>query len=147
VRRATAFAVLILLVPATGARAAVCLVSATPVAFGTYLPFSGAPTDSTGTVTVTCFGSATISIALSTGGSGSFSSRQMTNGGAHLLYQLYANTTHTTVWGDGTGGTVTVTDTLTGFSNRNYIAYGRIPTLQTVRPGSYADTITVTVSY
>lgn len=146
-RRAVALAALILLVPATGARAAICLVSATPVAFGTYLPFSGTPTDSTGTVTVSCFGSATISIALSTGGSGSYSSRQMTNGGARLLYQVYANATRTTIWGDGTAGTVTVTDTLTGFSSRNYIAYGRIPTFQPVRPGPYADTITVTVSY
>ena len=145
-RRAAGLAALMLIAP-TAAGAAVCGVSATPVAFGTYPPFSGTPTDSTGTVTVTCLGSATISIALSTGGSGSYATRYMNNGAVHLLYQLYSNAGRTTVWGNGTGGTVTVSDTLTGFASRNYTVYGRIPALQGVNPGAYADTITVTVSY
>ncbi len=145
-RRAVCFAVLVMIAPAA-ARAAVCGVSATPVALGTYLPFSGTPTDSTGTVTVTCIGTATIVIALSTGGSGSYTNRQMSNGAARLRYQLYANAARTTVWGNGSSGTVTVTDTLTGFARRNYTAYGRIPTPQGVTPGSYVDTITVTVTY
>jgi spore coat protein U-like protein len=146
VRRVVALAALILLAPAT-VRAAVCGVSATPVAFGTYPPFSGTPTDSTGSVTVTCIGTATISIALSTGGSGSYAARQMNNGGIHLLYQLYSTAGRTTIWGNGTGGTVTVSDTLVGFASRNYTVFGRIPTLQGVKPGAYVDTITVTVSY
>ena len=145
-RRRAGLAALILLAPIT-ARAAVCGVSATPVAFGTYPPFSGTPTDSTGTVTVTCIGTAAISIALSTGGSGSYASRQMSNGAVHLLYQLYSNAARTTIWGNGTGGTVTVSDTLVGFASRNYTVFGRIPTLQGVKPGAYVDTITVTVSY
>jgi spore coat protein U-like protein len=146
VRRAAGFAALILIAP-TAADAAICGVSATPVAFGTYLPFSGSPTDNTGTVTVTCFGSATISIELSTGSSGSYATRQMSNGAVNLHYQLYTNAARTTVWGNGSGGTSTVSDTLTGFASRNYTVFGRIPTLQGVKPGAYVDTITVTVSY
>ena len=145
-RAAAALAALLLLVPAS-APAATCGVSATPVAFGTYPPFSGTPTDSTGTVTVTCIGTANIVIELSTGGSGSYAARQMSNGGIHLLYQLYTNAARTTVWGNGTGGTTTVSDRLTGNSSGNYTVYGRIPAVQGVTPGAYVDTIMVTVSY
>jgi hypothetical protein len=50
--RAASLAVLLLLVPA--AAQAHCSVTATPVNFGIYLPFSATPTDSTGSVKVDC---------------------------------------------------------------------------------------------
>jgi spore coat protein U-like protein len=34
--------------------------------------------------------------------------RQMINAGTRLNYNLYTDSAQTTVWGDGTGGTVTV---------------------------------------
>jgi spore coat protein U-like protein len=143
VRRAAALAALLLIAPA--ARAA-CTVSATPVAFGAYSPFSGTPTDSTGTATVRCTPAANVVVALSTGGSGTFSPRQMSSGPSRLGYQLYSNAARTTVWGNGTGGTVTVAARVTG-AGRNFTAFGRIPALQGVAPGAYVDTITVTVTF
>ena len=52
-----------------------CTVSASGVGFGVYNPFSGSSLDSTGTVTVSCFGvlGGVFQVALSTGGSGTFS--------------------------------------------------------------------------
>jgi spore coat protein U-like protein len=144
VRRAAALAALLLIAPAA-ARAA-CTVSATPVAFGAYSPFSGTPTDSTGTATVRCTPAANVVVALSTGGSGTFSPRQMSSGPSRLGYQLYSNAARTTVWGNGTGGTVTVAARVTG-AGRNFTAFGRIPALQGVAPGAYVDTITVTVTF
>lgn len=136
-------AALVLIAPAT-ARAA-CTVSAAPVAFGAYPPFAAAPTDSTGTVTVHCTPAANVVIALSTGGSGTYSSRQMSHGAARLNYQLYSNAARTTVWGNGTGGTVTVSARVAG--NQRFTTFGQIPALQGVTPGAYLDTITVTVTF
>ena len=146
--------VLMLLIP-TAARCqlATCTVSATAVSFGSYSPFSSQATTSTGTVTVRC-GALRISsytITLSTGLSGTFSNRTMSSGSARLSYQLYLNSTDTSVWGNGTDGTSTRRQP--GFpvlwgALKNYTVYGKIPASQTTAPpGSYTDSITVTVTY
>lgn len=157
VRRRLFLAVLVLFLPAV-AHAATCTVSATAISFGTYIPSNASPTDITGSVTVTCSSTTnqTVSyqIALNPGvnSGSSFSNRRMTNGATFLSYQLYTNSTRTTVWGDGTGGTSTVAG---GFrcnrctnTKRNYTDYGRLPGLQwSAAPGLYSDTITTTVTF
>ena len=63
-----------------------CTISATSVNFGSYNVFTGSPTDSTGTVTVNCNGSAhNIIVTLSQGASATFNPRTMTNGGGTLI--------------------------------------------------------------
>jgi len=133
-----------------------CTTSASGVAFGSYAPFSASPTDSAGTVTVTCTPFlvgllVSYTIALSTGNGGSYASRAMSNGLSPLQYQLYTDPARTTVWGDGSAGTATISDgytiALLAPVTRNYTVYGRIPALQPVSPGTYVDTIMVTVAY
>ena len=46
-------------------------------------------------------------VALSTGGSGSYATRKMSNGTDTLSYNLYTDAGHTIIWGDGSGGTST----------------------------------------
>lgn len=138
-------------------------ISATGVAFGGYNVMSAAATSGTGTITVsaTCT-HATVpftvsySIALSTGGSGSFTLRDMTAGSSKLQYNMYTSAALATLWGDGTAGTQQVSDTLFGTCNKsgnncsgsqNDVVYGIIPAMQNVAAGNYADTITVTVSF
>jgi spore coat protein U-like protein len=71
----------------------------------------------------------------------------MTSGSNSLTYGLYTNAARTTVWGDGTGSTATVTNTGSG-SAQNFTVYGRIPAGQTSTPaGIYADTVSVTITY
>lgn len=150
----------ILLLLPSAADADTCTVSASGVAFGSYSIFSTAPTNSTGTVTLTCKGnsrtSTPFSIALNAGlyGGGSFSNRRMISGTSYLAYQLYVNAGHSQVWGDGTGGTSTVSGTCTDNAatkarqcSVTSTVYGQIPALQTPVPGSYSDTVTVTVTY
>jgi spore coat protein U-like protein len=72
--------------------------------------------------------------------------------GTHpLSYNLYLNTAHTQIWGDGTRGTSTISTTLTVTRRRpaqaRQTVYGMIPSGQDVAAGSYSDTIVVTVSY
>jgi spore coat protein U-like protein len=144
------------------AGAAVCTVLATPHAFGNYTSPGGAQTDSTSTVTVTCTPdlillacSTSYSIALSAGTSASYNPRQLASGANRLDYNLYTSASRSTVWGDGSGGSSTVSGTintsilsllcLAGINN--HTVYGRIPAAQNVAPGIYADTITVTVTF
>lgn len=127
-----------------------CVVSTTPIAFGNVDVTSGANVDGTGGLSVTCTsGTAWAASADAGAGTGaSLATRQMAFGANLLNYALYTDTTRTTVWGDGVGGT---TGTFTGTGNGSAQAstiYGRVPSGQTSLPaGAYADTVAVTVTY
>lgn len=128
---------------------AACNVSATNVAFGTYNPFSGTALDSTGTVTVDCdlLTLTPYTVSLSTGGSGTYTPRTMDSGGNKLQYNLYTDLTRTTIWGNGSGGTGTVSGSALLGTPQNHTVYGRIPASQNPVVGSYTDAITVTVTF
>jgi spore coat protein U-like protein len=131
-----------------------CTASATGVDFGNYNPTNSSPTDATGNVHVFCTVLlvsvlAQTNISLSTGG-GTYADRKMSSGAELLSYNLYKEATHTTVWGDGTGGTGIWTDNtliLVLGTSIDHTIYGSIPAGQYVAAGSYSDTITVTVEY
>jgi spore coat protein U-like protein len=128
--------------------AAGCSAGTAPVAFGNYSPTSGATLAGTGSITVTCdsSGNGTVILALSKGGGTSFATRRMASGANLLSYNLYTSAAHTTIFGDGSSGTATVT-----FQGANKTTvttvYGLIPASQNVRAGAYADTIVVTVNF
>jgi spore coat protein U-like protein len=132
-----------------------CTVATTAVAFGNYNPISAVATTATGNVAVTCNALVlfTVSyvISMNAGNSGSFiPTRFMNLLGVHLNYNLYTTASNTSVWGDGTAGTSTVSDAYTAIllpSIRNYTVYGLLPALQAVGAGTYTDTVTVTVTY
>ncbi len=123
--------------------AAICTVSTSGIAFGGYDPFVSQHVDSVATIGVSCDTTTSYSIALSTG-SGTYDSRVMTSGIHHLLYNLYTDATLTTVWGDGTGQSATVSDMQ---SIANHTVYGRIPALQDAYVGVYSDTIVITLTF
>lgn len=150
----TALAILLLLLALSDKPCwAACSVSTSNVAFGNY---SGTQTDSNGTVSVTCstFMMATFNytITIATGLSNSFNPRQMANGSNRLNYNLYTDSTRITVWGNGTNGTATVSDSITVMfmmqATKDYPVYSRIPSGQGPLPGSYSDPgIFVTITY
>jgi len=121
-----------------------CLVSATPLAFGNY---SGAQTDATSTVSVTCTNTTPYNVGLDAGLStgATVTTRAMQNGSNTLGYALYSDSARTVNWGN-TPGTDTVAGTGTGLA-QTLTVYGRIPAGSLPAPGAYADTITVTVTY
>jgi spore coat protein U-like protein len=145
-----------LLGPATAlAQPARCNVQTQSVAFGSYDVFRTAPNDSVGAVLVSCGGPQGMPVAyeirLSGGLSGMAASRTMRSGdGWSLAYNLYADPARTVVWGDGSGGTRGLADgyLLIGPSiTRRYPVYGRQFPRQNVAPGTYTDTLVVTVEY
>lgn len=122
-------------------------VSATPLAFGSYNPIDTDATDEESIVSVTATVGTTYNIAIDAGhGSGATAAaRKLEAPGDDLTYSVYRNSARTEVWGNTFGN-----NTQAGVGNgtaQNITVYGRIPAQQSARPGSYQDTLTVTVSY
>jgi len=135
----------VLVLAAPVARSANCSVTTSGLNFGTYDVFSSLNDDITATITVNCTKNKSYSIALSSG-SGTFASRTLTGTGGVLRYNLFLDSTHLTIWGDGSSGTSTFSGMGTG-SNIGTPVYGRISARQNARVGSYSDLITVTVTF
>jgi spore coat protein U-like protein len=128
-----------------------CSVLSSNLAFGNYTPGAG-NIDSTSTVTVKCTKNTAYTVGLDKGTTtgGTITQRLMANGANTLQYNLYSDTTRATLWGDGVTGT-TEAGTGAGFATASALTvYGRLPdnaTNQNAVVGTYADTVTVTVTY
>ena len=130
-----------------------CSATATALAFGNYTPGAGALANNS-TISVKCTKNTPYTVALNAGSTtgGAFTQRLMLSGTTNTLqYNLYTTAGFATVFGDGTGATGTGTGTGAGVATANTLTvYGQLPdsaTNQAAIPGSYSDTITVTVSY
>jgi len=161
--RFAALTLLALLTPLAShpAQAAVlnCTISATSVAFGTYVPLQPSALIGTGTMTAICTVNShknTLTVDLSAGASGSFTTRTMTTTVGtttdSLNYNLYQDAANTVIWGDGTGGSQVDTVTITRHGNNNTIStnltvYGAVAPAQDPAAGIYTDSIIVTVNF
>jgi len=127
-----------------------CSATTTAVAFGNVNVLSGTNTDATGGFSVTCTSGTAWSASASAGaGTGAtLAVRKMASGANLLNYALYTDSARTTVWGDAADATtVKFSGTGNGAAQASTI-YARVPSGQTSVPaGSYADTVTVTVTY
>jgi spore coat protein U-like protein len=138
-----------------------CSVTAVSLNFGVYDPALTSADDSVGSVTVTCrhvSGGAdriNYTVAISNGLNGtSATTRAMAAGTKRLGYGVFRDAARTQAWGNGIGGTVVATGSMTvgpGNGNNNktvvHSVYGRIPQLQDAAPGTYADTLQVTLTF
>jgi len=126
---------------------ATCTVnSATSMNFGTQGVLS-TNVDQTSTIQVTCTNTTPYNIGLDagTGTGATVATRKMTSGAVTVNYTLYSNSGRTTVWGNTVG-----TDTQAATGNgaaQSYTVYGRVPSQAAPAPGTYSDTITITVTY
>jgi spore coat protein U-like protein len=129
--------------------AAQCNITSTPMNFGAYDPMSTVPLTATGSFNISCKPNKqlfNITLQLTSGNSGSFSQRNMASGGGdQLFYNIYANATQTSILGDGSGGSVSLTQTVSRQAPWDLTFYGQIPALQNVTPGVYNDLLTATI--
>jgi len=130
-----------------------CSISLTAIAFGSYNPQSASPSDTVGTISISCNSPdparSSFNIAMSAGSSGNINQRSMLSGQHPLYYNLYTNAARTIIWGDDSGGGESVTSNFpaTSRSTVKFNIYGRIPALQNAWVGTYHDSVTVTVAY
>ncbi len=105
------------------------------------------------TVAVTCTTGSPYSIAMDNGVNALSSQRRMISGASFLNYNLYVDAAHAFPWSTATGaGTCTTTgDCYLGTGNgsiQNINIYGVVPTTATAPPpGTYTDTVTMTITF
>jgi spore coat protein U-like protein len=129
-----------------------CTIGAFAIAFGAYDPFAAAPLDQTGTVSINCTKGTSGVISLNLGSNALVAVRRMQDtGGAgnYLTYEIYTDTTRTTIWNAVT--TVTLGPSVSKNTALSATAYGRITAGQDAQAGaaglSYQDTIVATVTF
>lgn len=102
--------------------------------------------DQTSTISVQCTSGQAYNIGLNSGAnSGSVSARQMNGPGGMISYSLSTDAGRLSNWGETIGS-----DTVGGTGNgsvQSFTVYGRVPAQPTPLPGTYSDTVTVTVTY
>lgn len=153
-----AVAGLLLVLAATGRVFAACSVSSSGLAFGAYQPltFAGKLTstavNSVATVSVNCdavSGNPGYTLKLGPSPEGnSTNPRYMVNaaGGSNMAFNIYTDPTYSTVWGDGSIGSIITHGLLNG--SFNHTVYGRIPAGQNaLKAGSFTSLLTITITY
>jgi len=104
-------------------------------------------------VSVTCTSGSPYSIAMDNGSNPSGSQRRMISGSNFLSYNLYVDAAHTLAWSTATGpGTCTnAGECYLGTGNgsaQSINIYGVVPTTATAAPpGTYTDTVTMTITF
>jgi spore coat protein U-like protein len=127
-----------------------CTISTAALAFGSYDPVAGnlaADLNATGTVTIACTKGATTTIGLGLGSNASGATRRLTDGVSNfLVYEMYQDSTRTTVWGNS-GSALLTPAAAPSKTARSFTVYGRIPANQDIPAGNYSDTVTATVNF
>ena len=123
-----------------------CTVTATTLDFGSVGVLLG-NVDSTNDVSVTCSATVPYTVALNGGLSGASdpTQRKMSKAADTVTYGLYRDAMRTQPWGSTTGVN-TASGTGSGFA-QSFTVYGRVSPQATPGPGTYTDTIVVTVTY
>lgn len=103
--------------------------------------------DQTSTIMVRCPLNTQWTLGLDDGVNASSGTRRMRSGtGQYVAYELYKDFTHIQRWGNA--GAELASGTGAGELNpSSSTVYGRVPAQATAPPGSYVDTITVTLTY
>jgi spore coat protein U-like protein len=144
-----------------------CTVTATPVSFGVYDPSQDGDLQAQGTITLQCASGTTPVVKLSAGqhaasvsatnttqdgttvaktSSGVAITRSLQNQGSQLGYDLFTDSGYSTVW----NSTNTISPGEIGsVQPETLTVYGDIPAqqTQTLAPGSFSDTVLVTVTF
>ncbi|WPZ14834.1 spore coat U domain-containing protein [Nitratireductor rhodophyticola] len=101
--------------------------------------------DATGEVDVTCTPGSAYTISLDGGNAGAPpTQREMSKGTETVIYGLYRDAARSQPWGSTAGTTVSGSGSGSG---QSFTVYGRVPPQHTPSPGTYVDTVVVTVTY
>jgi len=122
-----------------------CSITANPLAFGVY---TGVQLDGASTLSATCSNLIPYDVGLSAGtfSGATVTARKMSGlDPAGLGYSLFRDSARTLNWGETIGSDV-VHQTGNGVA-QTIPVFGRVPAAELVDPGSYTDTITVTLTF
>jgi spore coat protein U-like protein len=131
---------------ATATNATICSVNASTLNFGAAGVLRAA-LDATSSITVTCTNAAPYTVSLDGGLSGATNpaQRKLAQAAQTITYGLYLDAARAAPWGDSVGVN-TASGTGSGLA-QTLTVYGRVPPQNTPGPGTYADTVVMTISY
>ncbi|MBJ6980467.1 spore coat protein U domain-containing protein [Luteimonas sp. MC1572] len=122
------------------------ITTATDLDFGAVTALAG-NRDQTSTIQLQCPTGTPWRLGLDDGNHAVGTTRRMAGpNGSHLRYELYRDPQRTQRW----GGKAIATDNSIGAgtnATQSLTVYGRVPAQPTPVPGSYADTVTITLTY
>ena len=97
-----------------------------------------------GGIRIKCVQNTNVAITMSAGNSGNINQRYMQNSvsGQKIFYNLYTNSTNTTVWDNVTGVSITATGV-----DQWLPVYGLVPAQTSPAVGVYTDVIPVTITW
>jgi spore coat protein U-like protein len=129
-----------------------CSIAPTALTFPTYI---GAVTSASTTIAITCNAAPTngYTVGLNGGTSGGSDTARMMAGqgaaaGNTLNYKLCSDSsTCATNWGNTSGTGAVVVPSGSGIGSQTLTVYGQIPAAQTSPQGTYADTVTASITY
>lgn len=123
-----------------------CLVTAEDLDFGT-TGLLNASVDATSQVHVTCTANSAFDIGLGYGfyGTGPSDRQMRDTGGNEIAYGLYRDAARSLAWGE-LGDSAAQPGTGSG-TGQSFTVYGRVPAQPTPPPGTYSDTVVVTITY
>jgi spore coat protein U-like protein len=144
-----------------------CTLTGGSLGFGAFQPQASGTTTARGTFSVLCTSTSAYDVIVSAGNSNNQQQRSMTGQESNdsLQYNIYTDTTYTTIVGDETGGTShPMTGVVNGRSITNGISsgrsayisigrtvtwylYGSLNNSQYVTPDNYMDNLTITLNY
>ena len=141
----------LLLSPAV-AQAINCQVTVSPLVFGLYMPGQSSPLDAVAEISVRCMARpGNYAVTIGPGFSGNQLMRTLLAGpGDALNYNLYRDAGRTQIWGSGVLPTFTVTGSRLRVGRptvTTHSLYGRVFSDQFPNPGTYSDSLLVTVLF
>ncbi len=93
-----------------------------------------------------CSNGTSYSVALDSGQNNSTNQRRMHTSGEYVAYNLYQDVGRSVLWGDGSNGGSVLSGVGNG-ADSEIVVYGRVPSQTTPTPGTYRDTVQVTVAW
>ena len=158
--KAVSWMIAAIVFPVSAFAAVTCTPTNNSMLFGTYNPLTAGNLDSTATFVITCSNTTNQVTVTYTAALSGQALRQLAPplGTDRLNYNLYTDSTRATIWGDGTGGTGTITGTITvpkksTATTAAITYYGRITPGQDVSatasgsaPTTYSQSLTITVT-
>lgn len=121
-----------------------CALSGGTLAFGTYTSGQTNDLDVQGSINYVNCPAGNLVFELDNGANASGGQRRMRSGNNFLNYEIYKTGARNTRWGSGPDG---LTLQLLQPGSGSVAVYGRIPRGQAVPPGSYSDTVTITLTF
>lgn len=125
-----------------------CIINTSPLAFAGDNRVLSSAVRTSGSLAVLCTAGSAYQISLNGGSvAGNPAARRMASALTRetIGYEI-SNVVDGPLWGDGTGGTMTVNGTGTG-APQTLRLYGRVPAQKTPAPGDYKDTVTATLMF